>query len=100
MDGGGPHSHRLLSLVSAPWSLFRPCSLLSLLLLPLAQVASASLTAQFVAGCWRGPQDMPEEQQSVLLNPGWPSTMRDNMKPTPEQFENFVAVTEANGARL
>ena len=50
---------------------------------------------------WVGvAQDMPEEQQSVLLNPGWPSTMRDNMKPTPEQFENFVAVTEANGARL
>ena len=49
---------------------------------------------------WIVAQDMPEEQQSVLLNPGWPSTMRDNMKPTPEQFENFVAVTEANGARL
>ena len=47
-----------------------------------------------LVGVW---QDMPEEQQSVLLNPGWPSSMRDNMKPTAEQFENFVA---GNGARL
>ena len=59
---------------------------------PLHRPVLLVLTAQ-VAG-W---QDMPEEQQSVLLNPGWPSSMRDNMKPTAEQFENFVA---GNGARL
>ena len=44
--------------------------------------------------------DMKPEQQAVLLNPGWPSTMRDRMKPTPEQFEKFAAVLEANGAKL
>ncbi len=44
--------------------------------------------------------DMKPEQQAVLLNPGWPSTMRDNMKPSPEQFEKFTAVIEEKGARL
>ena len=80
-----------------------PCSVSALsclsCLLPVASCTGGVSRAHEVGG-WRGPQDMPEEQQSVLLNPGWPSTMRDNMKPTPEQFENFVAVTEANGARL
>ena len=61
-------------------------------LLPLAQACASR--AHGASGGW---QEMPEEQQSVLLNPGWPSSMRDNMKPTAEQFENFVA---GHGARL
>ena len=84
MDGGEPQPHTRVLF----WSLFS----LALHRRPLC--FSSSRLDCGVA------QDMPEEQQSVLLNPGWPSTMRDNMKPTPEQFENFVAVTEANGARL
>ena len=42
---------------------------------------------------------MKPEQQAVLLNPGWPSTMREKMKPSPEQFEQFTHVVEANGAK-
>lgn len=44
--------------------------------------------------------DMKPEQQAVLLNPGWPSTMRERMKPNPEQFEQFAAVIEGGGAKL
>ena len=45
-------------------------------------------------------EDMAPEQQAVLLNPGWPSTMRERMAPNAEQFEQFKSVAEGNGAKL